>query len=263
MKMDKNILRKKKLWNSVWCAALYTFTGKKHWCQISWTKKIFVLANCMGLATIYMFILFLCSKWNAFFCFHANPFVELMNILWAAVFNTSDPTSLQRTVFFYLGKAVCLQKGQEQHDLKPSQLSRHRNPGRFVYVEHGSKNWSGRLDLQLEDWHTQGILYSLHGSIRRWAFENEVFYCKSLDKCPANPSAPWYCRQACGNHELGTMIRIYANLQVYIPECTNHVLQSTGTTSLYRKICTWKDDIECYWSPIVRMTSRKSPGQRN
>lgn len=69
------------------------------------------------------------------------PFTaEEENKLWATVFNTSDPTGLQRTVFFHLGKTVCLQRGQEQHDLKPSQLSRHRNPGRFVYVEHSSKN---------------------------------------------------------------------------------------------------------------------------
>ena len=68
------------------------------------------------------------------------------NHLWASgILGCSSPTALQRTVFFYLGKNFCLRGGEEQQELKPSQLIRKRNPGQNVYVETGSKNRSGGL----------------------------------------------------------------------------------------------------------------------
>ena len=127
--------------------------------------------------------------------------------LWATVFDTNDPTGLQRAVFFYLGKVLCLRGGQEQRDLKPSQFSWCTDPDRFVYVEHGSKNQSGSLkQIHVENkvvpvycnpaagerdlaW----LLDFYLSKLPRWAFENDVFYCKPLNKCPMNPTAPWYC----------------------------------------------------------------------
>ena len=52
---------------------------------------------------------------------------------------------MQRTVFFYLAKNFCLRGGEEQRELKPSQLIRKRNPDQYVYVETGSKNRSAGL----------------------------------------------------------------------------------------------------------------------
>lgn len=60
--------------------------------------------------------------------------------LWkSGIIGIDDPLALQRAVFFYVGKVFCLQGGQEQRDLKPSQFVRSSNPDCYTYVENGSK----------------------------------------------------------------------------------------------------------------------------
>ena len=56
-----------------------------------------------------------------------------------------SPKSLQRAVFYYLGKHFCIRGGEEQRRLGPSQLVRSSNPDKYTYVEYGSKNRSGGL----------------------------------------------------------------------------------------------------------------------
>ena len=51
--------------------------------------------------------------------------------------------ALQRAVFFNVGKAFCLRAGREQRDLKISQFARSTDRHCYMYVENGSKNWSG------------------------------------------------------------------------------------------------------------------------
>jgi len=54
-----------------------------------------------------------------------------------------SPKALVRCVFYYVRKAFCLRRGQEQRGLKPSQLERGRMPDHYTYTEHGSKNHQG------------------------------------------------------------------------------------------------------------------------
>ena len=71
---------------------------------------------------------------------------EEENLLWeTGALGCNTPKSLQRSVFFCVGKNFCLRRGEEQHQLKPSQFIRKKDPDHFVYVEAGSKNWSGGL----------------------------------------------------------------------------------------------------------------------
>ena len=64
--------------------------------------------------------------------------------LWkAGVMNTTTPIGLQRTVFYYIGKACYLRGGEEQRGLKPSQFAHLYDPDRYVYTENGSKNRNG------------------------------------------------------------------------------------------------------------------------
>ena len=64
--------------------------------------------------------------------------------LWkSGVLNTTSPGGLQNAVFFNVGKVCCLRGGEEQRNLKPTQFTRHHNPERYVYTEHGSKNRNG------------------------------------------------------------------------------------------------------------------------
>jgi len=59
------------------------------------------------------------------------------------ILNSTSADGLQKAVFFYVGKVCCLHGGNEQRNLKPSQFSRLKDPDRFVYTEHGSKNRNG------------------------------------------------------------------------------------------------------------------------
>ena len=64
------------------------------------------------------------------------------DLLWSTeTIGTSSPLSLQRAVFYYVGKVFCLRGGEEQRSLKISQFKREEDS--YVYVENGSKNCSG------------------------------------------------------------------------------------------------------------------------
>ena len=58
---------------------------------------------------------------------------------------TSSPKALQRAVFFYNGKVVCIRRGEEQRKLGHSNFMRTSEPECYTYVEHGSKNKAGGL----------------------------------------------------------------------------------------------------------------------
>ena len=76
----------------------------------------------------------------------ASTSKEEENMLWdKKILGTSNPLILQRAVFFSVGKVFCLRGGEDQCELKPSQLIRKSNPDRYVYVETGSKNQTGGL----------------------------------------------------------------------------------------------------------------------
>lgn len=59
------------------------------------------------------------------------------------VLGDHSPLALQRAVFFYAGKSFCLRGGEEQRNLKCSQLVHSSNPDCYTYIEKGSKNIFG------------------------------------------------------------------------------------------------------------------------
>ena len=67
-------------------------------------------------------------------------------VLWeSGVLSDDSPKSLLRAVFFLNGKNFCLRGGDEQRNLKISQLKRLSNPDRYIYTEKSSKNRCGGL----------------------------------------------------------------------------------------------------------------------
>lgn len=63
------------------------------------------------------------------------------NQLWTTgVLGSDNPNSLLRAVFYLNGRKFCLRGGEEQRNLKISQLERLQNPDRYVYTENASKN---------------------------------------------------------------------------------------------------------------------------
>ena len=57
-----------------------------------------------------------------------------------SVLGENSPLVLQRAVFFYVGKCFFLQGGEEQRNLKLSQLVRSSEPNCYTYIENGFKN---------------------------------------------------------------------------------------------------------------------------
>lgn len=56
--------------------------------------------------------------------------------LWdSGVLACNNPKSLLRAVFYLNGKKFCLRGGEEQRNLKISQLKRFSNPDHYVYTE--------------------------------------------------------------------------------------------------------------------------------
>lgn len=51
------------------------------------------------------------------------------------------------SVLYGVGKCFCLRGGQEHRDLTLSHFKRLKDPDRYVYCEHVSKNRPGGLDL--------------------------------------------------------------------------------------------------------------------
>ena len=70
--------------------------------------------------------------------------VEMERKLWSlGILGMSMPQALLNAVFFYNGKSFALRGVKEQLDLRFEQFIRMRDPDRYTYYEHGSKNHSG------------------------------------------------------------------------------------------------------------------------
>jgi len=64
--------------------------------------------------------------------------------LWrTGVMGTKTPKALQNAVFYTVGKMFSLCGGDEMRSLKISQIQRHTNPDRYVYIELLSKTSNG------------------------------------------------------------------------------------------------------------------------
>ena len=72
---------------------------------------------------------------------HSEPFtIEEEGMMWkSGVLSVSNPKSLQRAIFYYVGKHFCVRGGEEQRSLKPSQFVRNSKPDSYTYIEHCSK----------------------------------------------------------------------------------------------------------------------------
>ena len=162
----------------------------------------------------------------------------------SGILGCSSPTALQRTVFFYLGKNFCLRGGEEQRELKPSQLIRKRNPGQYVYIETGSKNRSGGLkELNVDNKVVpiyacpaageRCLVYLCLSKLPSIAFEKDVLYWKPKSDIPKSSKELWYHCQPVGKYKLSGMVARMCEEAGLSEHKTNHSLRVTGATSLY------------------------------
>ena len=168
--------------------------------------------------------------------------------MWATdVIGINTPKSLQRAVFFYVGKRFCVRGGEEQRRLCPSMFKRSSNPDCYTYVEHGSKNHSGGLkQLSVENKTVpcpavpenipQCLVFLLDQYFRRlpkYAFEQDIFYLRPKSSVPASDDEPWYECVAVGKNSLANMLKVMCQ-EAGIDEKANHSLRATGTTSMFQ-----------------------------
>lgn len=124
--------------------------------------------------------------------------------LWLSnVIGDHSPLALQRANFFYVGKAFCLQRGQEQQNLKHSQFTRSVDPVCYTFCEHGSKNHSEENPRDTNKIipiypnplvRPRCLIYLLDLYFSKFPDTNkmkdkDVFYLYPVSK---NPYAPWY-----------------------------------------------------------------------
>ena len=167
--------------------------------------------------------------------------------LWdTGVLSVCSPKSLQRAVFFYVGKRFCIRGGEEQRKLGPSQFKRTSNPDCYTYVEHGSKNRSGGLDqLKVEnkrvpcyavpDQSPKCLVFLLDLYFEKlplYAFEKDIFYCRSKPSTPTSDPC-WYESIAVGKNKLGSMVKEIC-VDAGIAVKTNHSLRATGASAMFQ-----------------------------
>ena len=174
--------------------------------------------------------------------------------LWKKVFSLDTPKGLLQAVFFCNGKNFCLRGGQEQRNLKISQLKREvivvngKRVHSYVYQEFGSKNRQGNfssLNLQNkivrqhqnttnpERCHVQ-ILDKYLSKIPKEARAKDTFYLTPLLNKPKDPSKPWYTVTPVGRNRLNGMLKEMCQEAGLSTNFTNHSLRAYGATTLFQ-----------------------------
>ena len=179
---------------------------------------------------------------------HHEPFsLDEEDALWhAGVLGTNTPQTLQRAVFYYAGKTLCLRGGEEHRSLRRSQFVELEDS--FKYIEHGSKTRRGGFN-QL---HLQGksvVIYRDTSAGHRCFYSilklyisklppspdskanDDVFYLQAFTKVPNDPAEPWYYSTPVGKNKLNGMVRKMCDEAGLKPK-TNHSLRTTGATAL-------------------------------
>ena len=126
-------------------------------------------------------------------------------------------------MFFYVGKVFCLRGGQEQRDLKLSQVVRSSNPDRYTYVENGLFM---RAQILVQDVWFFSLIYTFPSfQIMDNAKDMDCFYLRPRKKFTCD--TPWY---DCAPVGKGTMKKFKATMcaAAGIERKTNHSLRATG-----------------------------------
>ena len=168
---------------------------------------------------------------------------EEEDTLWkSGVISIDDPLALQRAVFFYVGKVFCLRGGQEQRDLKPSQVVRSSNPDCYTYVENGSKTRSGFSSKEVNkvvpvyacsDSRPRCLVFLLDLYFSKFpdnAKDMDCFYLRPRKKFTRD--TPWYDCAPVGKE---TMKKYMATMcaAAGIERKTNHSLRATGASAMF------------------------------
>ena len=126
-------------------------------------------------------------------------------------------------------------------------ISRLRNPERYLYTEHGSKNrnggffqlYVGNKSVEIhknKDAGEQCLVYLLHlylSKIPQRAKDKDIFYCKLLQKY-THESDIWYSEQPRGKHFLNDMVKSMCTEAKLQGRYTNHSLRAFGAIEQFQ-----------------------------
>ena len=129
-----------------------------------------------------------------------------------------NPKSLQRAVFYVIGKIFCICGGEEQRNLGPAQFICSYSPDCITYAEHGSKNYSAQAkNLRFENKEVPCpavpenrpkclvFLMDLYlAKLPKFAFGKNILYLRQKRTIPSNSEEAWYDNVAVG---LRTMVK--------------------------------------------------------
>lgn len=141
-------------------------------------------------------------------------------------------------MFFYVGKRFCIRGGEEQRNLGPSQFLRSLDPDCLTFVEHGSKNRSGRAnELHLKNNNRPRCMVYLMDTnlskLPKYAFENDILYLRPKKVMPSDESEPWYENVPVGKNVLSSMVKNMC-LEGGIAGKSNHSLRASGATAMFQ-----------------------------
>ena len=143
--------------------------------------------------------------------------------LWDSnVIGIRDGKSLQRAIFFSIGKVFCIRGGEEQRRLGPSQFVRFGDPDCYMYTEDGSKSHSGGFsELRVQNKQVpcynipekapRCLVYLLDlyfKKLPRYAFEEDVLYLRPKLAVPSSDDEPWYDFIPVGRNTLSSMVKV-------------------------------------------------------
>ena len=165
------------------------------------------------------------------------------DMLWASkVIGDHSPLSLQRAVFFYVGKAFCLRGGEEQRQLKCSQFKRSFDPNCYTYIENGSKNYSG---VNAAENKVVSVYSAPDAQPRCLVFLLDKYFekfppnCRGLDvfylrpKASYSSSTVWYDCVPVGVQKLKKYLECMCKEAGIKEKKTNHSLRATGASALF------------------------------
>lgn len=139
-------------------------------------------------------------------------------------------------MFYYVGKAFVVHGGQEQRNLKPTQLERGYDADRYTYTENGSKNhpgWFGAIRASNKvvtiyansDSEPRCLVYLLDFYFNQFLkppMSMDYFYLRPIPKVPAD------CKNT-----LGKFMQSMSQDAHIKEKKVNHSLRATGITSTF------------------------------
>ena len=117
------------------------------------------------------------------------------------------------SIFFRMGKKICIRGGEEHRNLKLSQFRREEDPPRYIYKELASNNRAGGLaQLRVKNKvvpinAVPVYILDLYFSILpKEAFKRDVFYLQPVAKV-CSEDCPWFSTTPIGKNTLAKMVK--------------------------------------------------------